>query len=175
MQCACAILLHWSTKILSHEEKCPFLMYFWTLNWNMFPEFLFCPMKKNAYLWCIFGRWIEICFQNFSITHTFRSRLKGWNFLRQNNKVRFYFTVGAMKNSRISPREMVSCFAIMFVPLCKFLAIYNPDQLCLFTDSSKVILKVVLFHNRNKFPSVTLAHAANMKELWKNKAIVGKD
>ena len=29
-------------------------------------------------------------FQNFSITHTFRSRLKGWNLLRQDIKVCFY-------------------------------------------------------------------------------------
>ena len=35
--------IHWSTKILVHEEKCPFLMYFWTLNSNMFPEFLYHP------------------------------------------------------------------------------------------------------------------------------------
>ena len=33
------------------------------------------------------------------------------------------FTVGAMKNSRISsPRKMMACFAMMFVPLWKFLA-----------------------------------------------------
>jgi hypothetical protein len=37
------LLLHWSTKVLSHEEKCLFLMYFWTLNSNMFPEFLYHP------------------------------------------------------------------------------------------------------------------------------------
>ena len=35
--------LHWSTKILFHEEKCLFLMHFWTLNSNMFPEFLYHP------------------------------------------------------------------------------------------------------------------------------------
>jgi len=35
--------LHWSTKILAHEEKCLFLMYFWMLNSNMFPEFLYHP------------------------------------------------------------------------------------------------------------------------------------
>jgi len=29
--------------ILSHEEKCLFLMYFWTLNSNMFPEFIYHP------------------------------------------------------------------------------------------------------------------------------------
>jgi len=37
------------------------------------------------------------------------SRLKGWNRLRQDIEV-FFFTVGAMKNSRISsPWKMVSC------------------------------------------------------------------
>ena len=37
--------------------------------------------------------------------------------------LRCVFTVGAMKNSRISStRKMVSCFAMMFVPLWKFLA-----------------------------------------------------
>jgi len=30
------------------------------------------------------------CFQNFSITHTFHSKLKGWNFLCQDTKVCFY-------------------------------------------------------------------------------------
>jgi len=35
--------LRWSTKILSHEKECLFLMYFWTLNSNMFPEFLYHP------------------------------------------------------------------------------------------------------------------------------------
>ena len=37
---------------------------------------------------------------------------------------RCVFTAGAMKNSKISsPRKMVPCFAMMFVPLCKFLAV----------------------------------------------------
>jgi len=31
---------------------------------------------------------------------------------------------------------------------------FNPDQWHLFIDSLKVSLKVVLLHNRNKFPSV---------------------
>ena len=35
--------LHWSTKILSHKEKCLSLVYFWTLNSNMIPEFLYHP------------------------------------------------------------------------------------------------------------------------------------
>ena len=40
---------------------------------------------------------------------------------------------------------------------------YNPDQWRLFIDSSKASLKVVLIHKGNRFPSVPLAHASNMK------------
>jgi len=52
---------------------------------------------------------------------------------------------------------------------------FNPDQWHLFTDSSKVSLKVVLLHNRNKFPSVPLAHAANMNESYESmELLLGK-
>ena len=51
----------------------------------------------------------------------------------------------------------------------------NPDQWCLFTDSSKVSVKVVLIHNGNRFPSVPLAHAASMKEIYESmKLLLGK-
>jgi len=40
---------------------------------------------------------------------------------------------------------------------------YDTDQWRLFNDLSKVSLKVVLLHNGNRFPSIPLAHAANMK------------
>jgi len=52
----------------------------------------------------------------------------------------------------------------MFVLLWKFLAINWP----LFIDSSKVSLKVVLLHNGKNFPSVPLAHAANMKKSYES-------
>ena len=45
---------------------------------------------------------------------------------------------------------------------------YKPDQWRLFIDSSKVSLKLVLLHNGNRFPSVPLAHAANVKESYEN-------
>ena len=52
---------------------------------------------------------------------------------------------------------------------------YNPNQWHLFTDSSKVSLKVVLIHNGNRFPSIPLAHAANMKEIYESmKLLFGK-
>jgi len=54
--------------------------------------------------------------------------------------------------------------------------VFNPDQWCLFNDSSKVSLKVVLLHTGNKFPTVPLAHAANMKESYEaHVTTVGKD
>jgi len=56
--------------------------------------------------------------------------------------------------------------------VCSFMDVLghecNPDQWRLFIDSSKVRLKVVLLHNGNKFPSVPLAHAANMKESYES-------
>jgi hypothetical protein len=41
---------------------------------------------------------------------------------------------------------------------------HNTPERHLFTDSSKVSLKAVLLHNGNKYLSVPLAHAVNMKE-----------
>jgi len=52
---------------------------------------------------------------------------------------------------------------------------YNPDWWGLFIDWSKVRLKVVLLHNRNKFPCVPLVHAANMMEIYESmKLLMGK-
>ena len=52
---------------------------------------------------------------------------------------------------------------------------YNPDLWRLFIDSSKVSLKVVLLHNGNGYPSIPLAHAANMKESYEiMKLLLGK-
>ena len=52
---------------------------------------------------------------------------------------------------------------------------YNPDQWHLFIDSSKVSLKVVLLHKGNRYPSVPLAHAANMKEIYEStELLLGK-
>jgi len=52
---------------------------------------------------------------------------------------------------------------------------FYPDQWRLFIDSSKVSLKMVLLHSGNRFPSVPLAHAANMKETHESmKLLLGK-
>jgi hypothetical protein len=52
---------------------------------------------------------------------------------------------------------------------------YNPEWWRLFIDSSKVSFKVVLLHNRNRFYSIPLAHAANIKETYESmKLLLGK-
>jgi len=87
------------------------------------------------------------------------------------------FTVGATKNSRIfSPRKMVSCFAMMFVPLWKFLAM-NITQISgafslirqkwawrWFTPQRKQIL-LCSFGSRSQ----------HERKLWKHESTVGKD
>ena len=53
---------------------------------------------------------------------------------------------------------------------------YNPDQWRLFIDSSKVSLKLVILHNGNRFPTVPLAYAANIKESYESmKVLFGKN
>jgi hypothetical protein len=86
-------------------------------------------------------------------------RLRRWNLLRQE-----CFSMGVMKNSRISSPRMMSCFAMMFVTFGTIDHEYNPDRWGLFIDSSKVSVKVVLLHNGNRFHSIPLIHAASMKE-----------
>jgi hypothetical protein len=52
---------------------------------------------------------------------------------------------------------------------------YNPDQWRFFIDSSKVSLKFVLLHNGKRFPSIPLAHAANIKESYDSmKLLLGR-
>jgi hypothetical protein len=52
---------------------------------------------------------------------------------------------------------------------------YNPEQCRLFTDSSKVSLKVVLLHKGDRFPSIPLAHSTNLMESYESmKLLLGK-
>ena len=70
----------------------------------------------------------------------------------------------------------MSCFAMTFCSIMEVLGHeYNPDQWRLFIDSSKGSLTVVLLHNENRFPSVPLAYAANMKESYESmKLLLGR-
>ena len=44
----------------------------------------------------------------------------------------------------------------------------DPTEWRLFIDSSNVVIKAVLLHNGNKFPSVPPAHVGNMQESYEN-------
>ncbi|UYV82854.1 hypothetical protein LAZ67_22001095 [Cordylochernes scorpioides] len=46
--------------------------------------------------------------------------------------------------------------------------VHDTEEWRLFVDSSKISLNAVLLHNGNKFPSVPIAHASNMKETYEN-------
>ncbi|UYV80765.1 hypothetical protein LAZ67_19001665 [Cordylochernes scorpioides] len=51
---------------------------------------------------------------------------------------------------------------------------YDTEEWHLFIDSSKISLKAVLLHNGNKFPSVPIAHASNMKETYESMKLLLK-
>ena len=89
-------------------------------------------MGKNVCFLCIFGHWIQICFQNFSITHTFRTRLKGCNFLRQDTKVCFYRERHEKFKAFFSQEDGV----VFCNDVCSIMEVlgheYNPDQWRLF-------------------------------------------
>ena len=135
-------------------------MYFWTLNSNIFPEFLYHPhlslrdsqaseedvgqannnMDRDPTFAGASSSNEQHLLTQGDLNDKVRdlnlsnkkaelldSRLKGWNLLRQDRKV--CFTVGAMKNSRISSSgKMVSFFSMMFFPLCKF-SVMNITQI----------------------------------------------
>ena len=103
----------------------------------------FCPMRKYICFWCIFARWIQICFQNFSITHTFCSRLKGWYLLRQDTKVYFYHGCHEEFKDFFSQEDGVMFCSDVYSVMEVLGHKYNPDQWRFFTNSSKVSLKVV--------------------------------
>ena len=133
-------------------------------------------MRKNACFWCIFGHWIQICFQNFSITHTFRPRLKSWNLLRQDTKVCFYRGRHEEFKDFFSHEDGVVFCNHVYSVVDVLGHEYNPDQWRLFIDSSKVSLKMVLLHNGNKFPLRSFGSCSQHEgKLWKHEATVGKD
>jgi len=102
-------------------------------------------------------------------------RLKGWNLLRQDTKLCFYRGRHEEFKDFFSQEDGV----VFCNDVCSVMEVlgheFNPDQWRLFIESSKVGFKVVLLHNGNKFPSVPLAHAANMKGSYDSmKLLLGK-
>ncbi|GBM22507.1 hypothetical protein AVEN_183944-1 [Araneus ventricosus] len=71
------------------------------------------------------------------------SRLQQWNLLEECVRVSSSNVTGVMK--------------VFGLPL-------DVNEWCLFIDSSKVSLKMVLLHYDNELPSIPIAYAPHMKE-----------
>jgi hypothetical protein len=118
-------------------------MYFWKQNSNMFPEFLYHP--------------------HLSL------QVKGLESSAPGHQGVFYRGCHEEFKHLFSQED-----GILFCnDVCSVVEVlgheYNPDQWCLFIDSSKVSLKVVLLYN------VPLAYATNMKESYEStKLLLGK-
>jgi hypothetical protein len=96
------------------------------------------------------------------------SRLKGWNLLQQGTKACFFHNhQDEFKCFFSQENDLVFCNDIC----CVMEALghqHNTPEWRLFIDSSKASLKAVLLHNGNKYPSVPLVNAVNMKECYEN-------
>ena len=92
------------------------------------------------------------------------SRLKEWNFLLLSCRITNYR----------SRHQLFSCYFAVEESLCYcsninglFSAIgfqYEPKEWRLFMDSSKSILKAVLLHNGNQYPSIPVPYSVHLKE-----------
>ena len=103
------------------------------------------------------------------------SRLKDWNLLCQDIKLYFYCEYHEEFKDFFFLEDGVMFCNDVYSNVEVLGHEYNSDQWRLFTDSSKVRLKVVLLHNGNRLPSVPLTHATNLKESYENmKLLLGK-
>ena len=96
------------------------------------------------------------------------SRLKGWNLLHKLLKY-VSFASAEMNSKNFSLKKPKLYFVMMFALLQRLLDTSTIRlSAVFFINSSEVILKAVLLHKRNKFPSVPLAHVVNMKQSHEN-------
>ncbi|UYV70340.1 hypothetical protein LAZ67_7002571 [Cordylochernes scorpioides] len=103
-----------------------------------------------------------------------RSRLKGWNLLHKGTKVCFFRKrQDEFQDFFSQENDLVYCNDV--VSLMEALGHdHDTEEWRLFIDSSKISMKAVLLHNGNKFPSVPIAHASNMKETYENMKLLLK-
>jgi hypothetical protein len=100
------------------------------------------------------------------------SRLKQWNLLDRECKTSVY-RKRHQDFSQFFAMDGVLCYCTNVCGLFEEMGLtHKSDEWCLFIDSSSKILKAVLLHNGNKFPSIPVAHSANLKEEYKNVKIL---
>jgi len=100
------------------------------------------------------------------------SRLRGWNLLQKDTKLCFFRNrQEEFQDFYSEENDLDYCNNI-----CAGMDVLDHEHKTtewrLFVDSSKSSLKAVLLHNDNKFPSVPLAYATNMKETYGNLKIL---
>jgi len=101
------------------------------------------------------------------------SRLKGWNLLHQDTEIRFFRKHQNEPTKFPPPLSLSQKNDLIFCnDVCSVIETLGhqlvPTEWRLCIDSSKVYLKLVLLQNGEKFPSVPLAHIANMKDFYEN-------
>ena len=94
------------------------------------------------------------------------SRLRGWSLLQKDTKVCFFRNrQEEIQDLYSEENDLVYCNNI-----CGVMDVLDHEHKTtewrLLIDSSKTCLKTVLLHNGNKFPSVPIADATNMKETY---------
>ena len=100
------------------------------------------------------------------------SRLRGWNLLQKDTKVCFFHNrQEEFQDFYSEENDLVYCNNI-----CAVMDVLDHEHKTtewrLLIDSSKTSLKSVLLHNGNRFPSVSVAYATNMKETYENLKIL---
>jgi hypothetical protein len=94
------------------------------------------------------------------------SRLRAWNLLHQDTEICFFHNrQNALKEFFSQENDLVFCNDICCVTEAAGHH-HSRAERRLFIDSFKFNLKVVLLNKGNKFPSVPLAHAANVEESY---------
>jgi hypothetical protein len=100
------------------------------------------------------------------------SRLKQWNLLDRECKTSVY-RKRHQDFSQFFAMDGVLCYCTNVCGLFEEMGLtHKSDEWRLFIDSSSKSLKAVLLHNGNKFPSIPVAHSANLKEEYKNVKIL---
>ncbi|GBN26262.1 hypothetical protein AVEN_88691-1 [Araneus ventricosus] len=96
------------------------------------------------------------------------SRLQQWNLLEENVRVTPFHTRHLLFESFFKKEESI-VFCCDIHGLLKELHIaHEPNEWRLFIDVLKLSLKAVLLNNGNELPSIPVAHAVYMKEIYHN-------
>lgn len=100
------------------------------------------------------------------------SKFKQWNLVQKDVKVSYFrHREQAFLSYFTKDDDLVFCNNAYGL-LRQLCFCDKSEEWRLFIDSSKTSLKAVLLHNGNKFPSVPLAYARNMKESYQNMKMI---